>query len=346
MPANVNQEYREAEERWRNASDPGEKLRALQDMLRTIPKHKGTEKMQGDIKRRIAKMRDAKESQKQSGGKRRPDWVVERQGSGQIMVAGPPNSGKSSIIASLTNADPEIADYPFSTVMPAPAMLKFENVQIQLVDLPPLHAEMSPPWLADVFRGADGILFVLDLSDDDILHHAEAALAFLEEKKFTLTCPEGFEDMDMIEGETTPQSDGIPYPCLIAANKFEESETAELRLDLLTEMWKEAGHPPLPLLRVSTKNGMGIECLKRSLWVMLDKIRVFTRPPGQDPDYSAPFVLDRGATALDLAYAIHKDIGARFKYARAWGAETFDAQMVGRDHVLCDGDVLEVHSDS
>ena len=347
MPANLSADYMNAEERWRKATDPEEKIAALQEMLRAIPKHKGTEKMQGDLKKRIAKARDQQENRK-GAGKRRPAWVIENQGSGQIMIAGPPNSGKSSLVKCLSNADPLVADYPFSTVMPSPAMLRHENVQIQLVDLPPMHREMSPPWLSDVFRGSDGILLVLDLADDDVLTHTEAAMAFASEKRIYFDFPEPLRDCEVFAG-VTELPEEIDYrnvfPTLIVCNKFEDEETSELRLELLRDLWQDAGYPELPFFRISTHSGIGMDTLSSLIWRMLDKIRVFTRPPGKDPDYSQPFVLDRGATALDLAFAIHKDIGATFKYAKAWGHGTFDAQMVGKDHELHDGDVLEVHSD-
>ena len=342
MPANLTPDYREAEKRWREASTPEDKLVALQEMLRTIPKHKGTEKLQGDIKKRIAQTRDRMETQQRSGAKRRPDWVVDRQGSGQVVVLGPANSGKSSLVGALTSADPDVGDYPFTTAMPYPAMMQYKNVQIQLVDLPPLHLEMSPTWLQEVVRGTDGVLLVLDLSDDDLLALTEAALAYLAERDIHLCPPEFLEQVDAFIGSSEPTVSQHTYPALIAANKFEDDE-ADLRLELLAEMWEENGLPRLPLLRVSTHMEKNLEKLRSQIWQMLGKLRVYTRPPGHDPDLTAPFVLDHGATALDLAYAIHKDIGASFKYAKVWGEKTFDAQKVGRDYVLHDGDILEIH---
>ncbi len=345
MPANLSADYMNAEERWRRATDPGEKLAALQDMLRAIPKHKGTEKMQGDIKRRIAKVRDQMENKKGSGGKRRPAWVIDRQGAGQVLIAGPPNSGKSSLVASLTNAEPEIADYPFSTTLPTPAMMRSDGgVQVQLVDLPPLHVEMSPPWLAELFRITDAVALVLDLSDDDILVHTEAAMAYLEDKNLVPTYPKVPEGSGELSGSDLPR-EGTPYPTLVVGSKVDDDE-AELRLELLREMWEESGYPRLPLILVSTMDEDSLDDLRSALWIILDRIRVYTRPPGRDPELSAPFVLPRGSTVLDLAYDIHKDVGAGFKYARAWGEDTFDAQMVGKDYVLTDGDILEIHADS
>ncbi len=345
MPANLTPEYYEAEKRWRSAQNLDEKIDALQDMLSTIPKHKGTEKMQGDIKQRLAKAREQKETRaKKSVGKRRPDWVVQRQGCGQVVVAGPANSGKSSLVAALTNAEPEIGDYPFSTVMPAPAMLDYKNVQIQLVDLPPLHPDMSPSWLPQVIQAANAVLLVLDASDDDILSKTTAALQFLQDKNLPLRCPEHSGEKQFL-GQP-PEEDEEPrisYPAMVVLNK-NDRDGAEIRHMLLQEMWQEEGLPYLPAVTTSVKSDDSLADLPGKIWHLLGKVRVYTRPPGREPDFSAPFVLDRGSTALDLARTIHKEVGRTFKYARVWGDNTFDAQRVGRDYVLSDGDVLEVHS--
>ncbi|MFP4201275.1 MAG: TGS domain-containing protein [Clostridia bacterium] len=345
MPANLSADYMEAEQRWRRASDPGERLAALQDMLSTIPKHKGTEKMQGDIKRRIAKLRDQMESKKGSGGRKKPAWVVDRQGAGQILIAGPPNSGKSALVASLTNAEPEIADYPFSTTLPHPAMMETAaGVQIQLVDLPPLHVEMSPPWLAELFRTTDAVVLMLDLSDDDLLTKTEAAFDYLDDRNIVPEYARVSEGTDELAGSDDP-AEGYLHPTLVVGSKADD-EGAGVRLELLREMWQDAGYPRLPFLPISIYDTGSLEKLRNTLWVVLDKIRVYTRPPGRDPELSTPFVLARGSTVVDLAYAIHKDVGAAFRYARAWGKDTFDAQKVGRDYVLTDGDILEIHTDA
>ena len=348
MPANLTPEYYEAEERWRAAQTIEEKIEALQEMLSAIPKHKGTEKMQGDIKRRIAQAREDKKAQakKPSTGKRRPDWVIDRQGSGQVVVAGPANSGKSSLVAALTNAEPEVGDYPFTTVMPSPAMLEYKNVQIQLVDLPPLHPDMSPSWLPQVIQAANAVLLVLDGSSDDILNETSAAMEFLSEKNLNLAHPRHFDHNEHL-GEKPDEKDEkfqIVYPSLAVFNKCDNQE-APMRLQLLHEMWREEGHPYLPVIQTSiTDEEKALEQTPSKIWELLGKVRVYTRPPGQEPDFTAPFVLDRGSTALDLAHNIHKEVGSTFKYAKVWGDNTFDAQRVGRDYVLHDGDILEVHS--
>ncbi|MBI4832824.1 MAG: 50S ribosome-binding GTPase, partial [Candidatus Lindowbacteria bacterium] len=157
MPANLTPDYIEAEKAYKEAKAPAEKMECLERMLSTIPKHKGTEKMQADIKRRIAQLKDKMEherSQKRGG----PSLVVKREGAGKVVLIGPPNTGKSQIICSLTNAKPEVAPYPFTTRVPVPAMMPFKDVFIQLVELPALSEDHFEPATCDNIRNADLVL--------------------------------------------------------------------------------------------------------------------------------------------------------------------------------------------
>ena len=139
------------------------KIAALEKMLATLPKHKGTEKIQADLRRRLSQAR--KDSLKKGAGHAAPFYFVEREGAGQVALVGPANSGKSSLLRALTHARPEVADYPFTTRLPMPGMMTYENVQIQLVDLPPLAAEFMEPWLPQVLRNANASVLVLDVNE-------------------------------------------------------------------------------------------------------------------------------------------------------------------------------------
>ncbi|MDQ7794870.1 MAG: TGS domain-containing protein [bacterium] len=311
MPANLTPEYREAEQRFREAQTPEDKLTALEDMLRVIPKHKGTEKMQADIKRRIARLR-AEAARRPSAARQRTGRHVRREGAGQAVLAGPPNSGKSALLAALTNAQPEVAGYPFTTREPQPGMMPFENVQVQLVDLPPLARGLTPPWVLGLIRAADLTLLVLDLGDDDILAQAEETLELLRDGR-----------ADLSRG-------------LVVATKADRPGAAE-RLILLEDLLGDQ----LPIISVSAERGDRLEDLRRRVFESLGVIRVYTKAPGKKPDLTAPFVLPRGTTLVGAAAVVHKDFARDLKFARVWGATTFEGQMVQRDHVLQDGDVVE-----
>ena len=183
MPANVTPEYRNAEQDYRRASNHQEKIAALERMLATVPKHKGTEKLQADIKHRLSQERT--ETHRKGAPHSAPFYLVEKEGAAQVALVGPPNSGKSQLTAALTHARPEVAAYPFTTRMPIPGMMFFEDVQIQLVDLPPFSREFTEPWLPQVIRGANASMLVADLSDADVLDEIEFIETLFAERRLT-----------------------------------------------------------------------------------------------------------------------------------------------------------------
>lgn len=333
MPANLTPDYIAAERRFRAAVDPQEQLEALQEMLSTIPKHKGTEKMQADIKRRIARLREEMQ-RRPSTAAQRPYWLLERAGAGQVSLVGPPNAGKSQLLAALSNAEPEVADYPFTTRVPIPGIVIFENVQVQVLDLPPVAPELSPPWLPSLLHRTDAVALVFDLSDDDLLSRADEVLGYL----------------------TALSIQKRVGRAMVIANKA-DARGAFDRLAILRELlssalpaeWRssieELGAPeefPAPFV-VSGRTGAGLGPLRRGFFEVLGLIRVYTKAPGKKPDFNAPFVLKRGTTVIEAAAAVHKDFAANLKYARIWGRKAYDGQMVQRDYVLNDGDIIEFH---
>ena len=321
MPANLTPEYLAAEKKWKEAATPQHKLTALEEMLATIPKHKGTEKMQADIKRRIARAR-AEMQRKKGATRQKPFYHVEKEGAGQIVLVGAPNSGKSSLLRALSRAEPEVADYPFTTRLPLPGMVPFENIQVQLVDLPPLTLELSEGWLYGIIRAADAVLIVVDLADGDVLAQTRAVLDLLAAAKITLRPPS-------IAGK----------PALVVGAKIDLSDASEQ-----LAVFQESLDDRLPVLPVSTATGENLEALRRRLFDLLEVIRVYSKPPGRKADLTTPFVLKRGSTVIDAAEAIHKDFAEHFRYARLWGRDEYSGQMVSRDHVLEDGDVIELHA--
>ena len=145
MPANLTPEYERAEQRYREAGDDAERLEALREMLSTIPKHKGTEKMQADLKRRISQL--VKAGGKRARARTVDPFHVPRGGAGQIVLLGLPNVGKSMLVATTTDASVKVAEYPYTTALPVPGMWPYQDVQIQVVDTPPVTAEHVPPGL-------------------------------------------------------------------------------------------------------------------------------------------------------------------------------------------------------
>lgn len=327
MPANLPPAYFEAENRYREAKTPAEGIAALEEMLAIMPKHKGTDKLKADLRRRISKLKSKQQGKKKTG-RRDSSHKIEREGVGQIVLIGPPNVGKSALVAALTNADPQVADFPHSTWKATPGMMYFEDIQIQLIDTPPIGKEYTEPWLVDMARQSDMILVVVDVQTDP-LQQLDEAVSFLKEHRVA-----PLRLAHLYEGK------GIWtfLPFLVVANKNDDpaiEENVEIFRSLLEDDW--------PLVSVSAKNGRNLDALKQTLFTSLEVIRVYTKAPGKEPDLSAPFVLKRGSKLEDLASKIHKDFLEKLKYARVWGRHVYDGQMVQRDHVLQDGDVVELH---
>lgn len=322
MPANLGPQYLAAEAHYRQAITDEEKLAALEEMMQTIPKHKGTEKMQGDIKRRMAKAREGMRSGGK-GARRKELFKIEKEGAGQVVLVGPPNSGKSHLLKAMTRAEPLVAEYPFTTRLPLPGMAQFENVQIQLIDLPPIAEETSQTWLWAVLRLSDALLVVLDAGDDDVLTEAEELLAFMQANNVVIT--------------NSAERDYNEKKALCACTKADMPGALE-RIELL----KEVLGGRMELIPVSAVTGDGLDRLSAAMFFdLLGRIRVYTHAPGRKADFSAPFILDAGTTVLGAAREIHKEIAETLKYARVWGKGMFEGgQMVPRDHILSDGDVI------
>src|SRR5215471_8844892 len=179
MPANLTPQYMEAEKRFKQAESVPDRIAALEEMMATIPRHKGTEKLQAELKKKMSALR--KEAEAGKKGAKRESFVIDREGARQLALTGAPNSGKSQLLRVLTHATPEVAEYPYTTRTPIPGMLLFENVRLQLVDLPPISPDYTESWVPQIIRNADAVLWVLDLSDDDVLEKLEETRKFLSE---------------------------------------------------------------------------------------------------------------------------------------------------------------------
>jgi hypothetical protein len=329
VPANLTPQYKEAELKFRQAQGHEERLEALREMLAFIPKHKGTEKLQADLKRRLARLEEEGEKAARVGGRRHDPGHVRREGAGQWAMLGPPNAGKSSLLQALTHAHPEIGDYPFTTRAPQPGMVPFEDVQVQLVDTPAVAPGHVEPYLVNLSRNADGLLLVLDVSADDVEPSARELHQFLERARIwprSRPPPPGDSPLAVIR------------PVLVLGNKADLDDDGTFAV-----LARQAIGEDLPFHPVSARRGDGLEALRLVLFRGLRRIRVHTKEPGHKPDAGRPFVLPEGATVNDLALLVHKDVAERLRFARIWGKARFDGQQVDRHHVLSDRDVVELH---
>jgi len=323
MPANLPPQYFDAEKKLRLAKDPAEKIEVLEEMLAIMPKHKGTDHLRAELRGKIAKLTQALGKKTAT---RRASMIIEKEGAAQIAVIGLPNVGKSQLVSSVTNASLTVAEYPFTTRSATPGMMEFENIKIQLIDTPPLAPQSYEFWLPHMLRRTDALLIMVDLSEAP-LAQMETIVAQLKEMRIG------------IDTTKTPE-EGIlsQKKALIVGNKLDLENARENFTALHDKYGKK-----LPVIAISAKEGIGLEELKLKIYQMLDIIRVYTKTPGQKPDLNDPIILEKGSTLADAAADVHKDFAAKLKYARVWGSGKHDGLMVKRDHVLQDGDVIELH---
>ena len=326
MPTNLPPDFYKAEKRYRLARSPAEKIDCLEEMLRLIPKHKGTDHIRADYRRQVSRLKTEARTQK-GGSVHVSAFRINREGAGQIVVLGPTNVGKSALVDALTNATPEVAETPFTTWKPTPGMMLVDNVQIQLVDTPPLDREYLEPELIDLIRRADLILLVLDLQTHPD-QQLEKAVQILRKNHII---PDHFRD-------SFTEDEYVTFvPVIVLTNKCDDES-----LDEICQIFRELLEDEWPILSVSASTGRNLDQLRQSVFDQLELIRVYSKAPDEEPDFTEPVVLKKGATLEEFAKEIHKDFLQRLKFAKVWGSTAFDGQMVQRDYTLQDGDVVEL----
>ena len=386
MPTNVTAEYLAAEEEYRNARTIPEKIRALEKMYATVPKHKGTEKLRLQIKRKLSELRKELEKQRQmkkgGGG---PSLAVRKEGAAQIVLVGLPNVGKSSLMKKLTNVEADVADYAFTTVEPIPGMMHHKDVQIQLVEVPGLVEGASlgkgmGTQLLSVIRNADAVAIVIDLSQDPVkqmeilLREFERAGIKLNRRRprveIKRTSMGGIviNGVENIRGEVSEVMRMLRDERIHSAEvTVKEPVTLEEFADALDDslVWRraiiiankgdaagsrenygrllKAYAERFKIIPVSARRGVNLDELKDAIYDLAGIIRIFTKSPGEEPAYP-PIAMKKGSTVIDVAKKIHKEFSRNFRYARVWGKSVkFPGQRVGADHVLEDGDIVEIH---
>jgi len=330
MPANLTQQYLKAEAAYREAQTLHEELDCLQVMLREIPKHKGTDRLQADLKSKIAKLK--LELQKASSVPLPKSALkIPRQGAGRVLLIGAPNAGKSQLLAALTRAQPEIAPYPFTTQSPLPGMMFFEDCSFQLIDLPPVTADFMEVATIGLVRGADLVLLIIDLASDTLIEDTQAVLDRFQTSKTRFGRETLLDESDV----------GLSYTgTLVVLNKCDDMGATD-RLTTLDEFLKL----PFDRLLTSATDGTGLPELRKSVFERLKIVRVYTKHPKQkDPDMSKPFAIRQGQTLLDVAECVHCDMAVSLKSARVWGKVVHAGTTVKPDYQPQDGDIVELHA--
>jgi ribosome-interacting GTPase 1 len=357
MPTNVTPEFKKAKEAFQRARDPEERLTCLKEMLRTVPKHKGTDHLQAEIKTRIKQLTEELAGPRKGGARTGPAHTIPPDGAAQIALVGPPNSGKSTLHDHLTGSHAEVGPYPHTTNAPLPGMFFYNDVPFQLIDLPPVSADFMESWMPNALQPAHAALLVVDLGAAGCVENVAAIRERLGSKRISLVpnWPGSFDNVGLdVLGDSAPMphqsgpgdGDGddeddpfrLYIPTLLVAAKCDtdwEPDEIEILEDLVGVRY--------PALSLSVETGAGIDKIGPALFDGLGVVRVYTKIPGRAADTERPFTVFRGDTVQDVARLVHRELAATLKYARIWGSAKFDGQQVGKDHVVSDGDVVELH---
>jgi len=294
-------------------------------MLAVMPKHKGTDKLKALLRERISKFRDQAQ-QKKGAARHKTAYSIEKEGAAQVVVVGPPNTGKSSLVSLVTNASPETAAFPHTTHKPMPGMMEYENIQFQLIDTPPITRQYADPALLDLLRRTDMVIVMLDLLADPIGQYEEIMSIIHDYRIYSPQCrlPENLAKRPFIT------------KILVVVNKMDRPEDQES-----LEIFRELSGLKQPCLGLSTKTGLNVSHLPEILFSLAGIVRVYTKRPGKEADLRAPFILPTGSALEELATRIHNEFATKLKYARIWGRGVRDGQMVQKNYIMQDGDIAE-----
>lgn len=329
MATNLTPQYLEAEAEYKKAQTAEERLACLKKMYTLVPKHKASEKLQADLKTKISETKEEVEREKKNPKKTGVSYKIPKQGAGQVILLGAPNAGKSRLLTRLTRATPEVAPFPFTTREPHAGMMDWEDVRVQLIDTPPITPDYLESYVQSMVRTADAALLLVDVGDDDGPFAVEAVIERLAQTKTMLVGQPPKE-------ETDP---GIHHTrTLLVANKIDQPG-AEDRLQIVREMLGER----FPIHCIAAETSVGLDDLRTAIYRFLNVIRVYSKLPGKPPDMESPFTCPVGSTVVEMAGLVHRDFAEKLKTARIWGSGVFDGQAVGRDHVLSDKDIVELH---
>ncbi len=382
MPANLPAEAKAKWLRVMEAKTPEEKIKAMEEFLSAVPKHKGTEKLIKFVRRRMAELRREIEERKakERGARGRGGLYVKKDGDVQLVVVGPPNGGKTVLLKCLTSAPLEPDHVPFSTVEPAPAMFVEDNVYVQLIKAPSLVLDDPSSDINAISfalaRNADGILIVLR-ADMEPKKTLESIVKLFDEAGISIYRPKsmvkierkglgGVQIVGRLKGATLDDVKRLlaEYGIHHAAIYIEGEATLD---DIEDAVFSEHLYKPtvavlsgrdeeaeralaemgIPFLNVDLANcAIDRTALLTLILRTLGLIRVFTKQIHNDQYTPKPLVVRENSTVGDVAKLIHSSLYENFKYAIIWRRESYPKwpKRVGLEYRLKDGDVVEIHA--
>ncbi len=304
MPINAHPDYLNAESEYHGAATPEDKLIALEKMMKTMPKHKGAESLRKNVRTRYKKLKQEIQVKKKKSGAKKGIKKEDM----QATLIGLTNTGKSSVLKILTNAEPKIASYGFTTKEPEIGTLHYQGCPIQILDMPPIGSE---DFDYGIINNTDTLLIVVEK---------------INEIKSTL---------DLIKNKETTKK-----PKIIVFNKIDQYDDNTKRK--ISETLKSKRYK---FVLISTFTDEGLKELKKKILNTFDIIRIYTRQPGKKQD-DIPIILKPNATLQDAAEKILHGYSKKVKYAKVTGPSSkFANQRIGLKHQLKDKDIVEFYTE-
>jgi uncharacterized protein len=357
MPSNVSLEFAEAQKKYNKATTDEEKLVALQEMKSTAPHHKGAENLRAEINRKLSALKASMERQKTQKAKKgsAPSMYVKKDGIGQIAILGLPNTGKSWLLNKLVGKEiAEVTNYPFSTYKPEPGMMDYEGGKLQIVELPAIiegsaKGKSNGREIISLARNADALIIVGNKDEQKIVEkELEKSKIFINKTRPKIkVSPSNFSGIQ-ISGKKYLR---FPEEQLIGYLKNTGHANANViisgQINSLTEV-SEALNTSIVYRKTLFINAREVTehslvDLRDKLFLLLDKILVYTKKPGKEVEKEDPMAMKKGSTLEDMAQHLHKDFANKLKFAKVWGSTKFPGQRVGPDYELKNKDVVEIN---
>jgi small GTP-binding protein len=285
-----------------------ERIREVRALLAELPDYRNGP--YADLRKSL--LAEIEDTRVRSNAVHRDSIAVRREGAAQVALVGPPNVGKSSVLQALSEIQIKTGDYPFTTLRPVPALTRIGGVLVQLVEIPGLIGGATDD------RGGGRALLGVLRSVDAIVYCARA----------------GADASELAVVRSEVATAGIEKPALLAVTRADEGDAGAVsRLG--------SAFPDLEVVPVSILDDASLDALRAAIWALTGLIRVRLRTGGEVD--AEPIALEPGSTVTDVADWVHHDLGRTFTAGRVWGPSArFDGQRVGRDHVVADGDVVEI----
>ncbi|XP_043222555.1 GTP-binding protein 128up [Amphibalanus amphitrite] len=358
-----------------------EKIADIENEMARTQKNKATSGHLGLLKAKLAKLRRELITPKSSGGGTGEGFDVSKTGDARVGFVGFPSVGKSTLLSNLAGVYSEVAAYEFTTLTTVPGCIKYKGAKIQLLDLPGIiegakDGKGRGRQVIAVARTCSLIFIVLDclkpLQHKKLLEHELEGfgirlnkeppnIVFRKKEKgglnFQAMVPQSELDLDLVKSilneykihnaDITLRCDAttddlidiiegnrVYIPCIYLLNKIDQISVEELDI-----IYKVPHCVP-----ISAHHKWNFDDLLEKMWDYLQLLRLYTKPKGQLPDYETPVVLSRSKhTVEDFCNKIHRTIIKEFKYALVWGESVkHQPQKVGKEHVLCDEDVVQI----